>query len=160
VYVHVNWQHTVEELRTLYQQERDGKRRQRLHALWLIRQRQHTVAQVAALVGATEVTLHRWLNWYRAGGLATLDAHRVGQAGGVVARLSLEDQAVLAAYAGDGAFRTIDEVRQWVATTCGVTYSYWGMRSLLDRLHLHAKVPRPVNPKADPAAQAAWKKGA
>jgi hypothetical protein len=34
------------------------------------------------------------------------------------------------------------------------------MRSLLDQLHIHAKVPRPVNPKADPAVQAAWKKGA
>ena len=42
----------------------------------------------------------------------------------------------------------------------GLDYSYWGTRSLLDRLHIHAKVPRPFNPQTDPAAQAAWKQGA
>ncbi len=25
----------------------------------------------------------------------------------------------------------------------GVTYTYWGMRSVLDRCHLHAVLPRP-----------------
>lgn len=160
MYVKVDWQHTEVDLRKRYQRERDGKRRQRLHALWLMRQGQHTVAQVANLVGVTEGTLQRWLNWYRAGGLEALEAHRVGQAGGVVARVSLEEQALLAAYAGDGAFQTIDEVRQWLKQTYAVDYTDWGTRSLLDRLKIHAKVPRPLNPKTEAATQEAWKKGA
>lgn len=160
MYVKVAWQHSADELKALYRAECDGKRRQRLHALWLLRDGTRTMAEVGILVGSCERSVQRWLDWYRAGGLPTLDAHRLGQAGGVVARLSLEAQAILAAYAADGAFRTIDEVRQWVETTFDVSYSYWGMRSLLDRLHIHAKVPRPVNPKADLAVQEAWKKGA
>lgn len=160
MYVKVEWQHSATELKALYRAERDGRRRQRLHALWLMREGAHTMAEVGTLVGSCERSVQRWLDWYRAGGLPTLDTHRLGQAGGVVARVTLEDQAILAAYAADGTFRTIDEVRQWVEVTFGIAYSYWGMRSLLDRLKIHAKVPRPVNPKADPAAQAAWKKGA
>ena len=160
MYVKVDWQHGAEELKQLYQVERDGKRRQRLHALWLVREGQHTVATVGHLVGVSEQTMHHWLNWYRAGGLPALDQHRLGHAGGALVRLSLDDQALLAAYAVDGAFHTIAEAQQWVVETCGTTYTYWGMRSLLDRLKIHAKVPRPVNPKADPAVQDAWKKGA
>jgi transposase len=147
-------------LKALYTPEPDGRRRQRLHALWLIRQGTRTIVQVAEVVGVTEQTLQTWLNWYRQGGLPTLDAHRLGQGGGVVVRMSLDAQALLAAYAADGTFHTMDEARQWAETQCGVTYTYWGMRSLLDRLKIHAKVPRPVNPKADPAVQDAWKKGA
>ena len=160
MYINIDWQHTADELKALYQREQDGKRRQRLHALWLMRERTRTRDEVAAVVGAGERTVQRWLDWYRAGGLPTLDAHRLGQAGGVVARVSVDDQALLAAYAADGTFHTIDEARQWVEATCSVAYTYWGMRSLLDRLKIHAKVPRPVNPKADPAVQEAWKKGA
>lgn len=160
MYVKVNWQHTAEELKALYQAEHDGKRRQRLHTLWLLREGTRTMAEVAAVVGAGDRTLQRWVDWYRDGGLPTLDAHRLGQAGGVVARMTVDDQALLAAYAAEGTFHTIDEARQWAETQCGVVYTYWGMRSVLDRLKIHAKVPRPVNPKADPEAQAAWKKGA
>lgn len=160
MYVKVEWQHSLDELRALYCAERDGKRRQRLQALWLLREGSRTLAEVGAVVGSCERSVQRWLDWYRAGGVPALDQHRVGHAGGVIARLSLDDQALVAAYAADGAFHTIDEVRQWVADTLGVAYTYWGIRSLLDRLHIHAKVPRPVNPQTDPATQAAWKKGA
>ena len=102
----------------------------------------------------------RWLNWYRTGGLAEVQAHRLGVAGGVVARISLEQQDLLAAEAGFGGFRSIAEAQTWMREQLGITYTYWGARSLLDRLKIHAKVPRPVNPKTDPDAQAAWKKGA
>jgi len=160
VYVKVEWQQTEQELHTLFQQERDGKLRQRYQALWLVREGRSTEDEIAHLVGTTPGTIIRWLNWYRTGGLAEVQAHRQGVHGGVVAKVTLEDQAILAAYAADGAFRSIAEARQWVEDTCGVTYTYWGARSLLDRLKIHAKVPRPFNPKVDPDAQEAWKKGA
>ena len=82
------------------------------------------------------------------------------QGSGKVAWLSPEQQAQVVARSATGAFRTAAEVRQWVAATFGVTYSEGGMYALLGRLRIHPKVPRPVNPKADPVAQTEWKKGA
>jgi len=61
---------------------------------------------------------------YRTGGLAAICAHRLGIHGGVVARFSLEEQAILAAYTGTGMFQRIDDVRRWAAAFFGVTYSY------------------------------------
>ena len=42
----------------------------------------------------------------------------------------------------------------------GVRYTEWGMRSLLHRLKISPKVPRPLAANADLAAQEAWEKGA
>ena len=83
-----------------------------------------------------------------------------GRAGGVVARLTWDDYDLLAAYALDGAFRSIEEVRQFVGEEFGVPYTYWGIRSMLDRLGFVSLMPRPIAPQADPEAQEAWKKGA
>lgn len=160
MYVKVDWQHTADELHTLFQAERDGKLRQRYQALWLVQAGRLTQEESAHVVGTTKGSVIRWVNWYREGGLAGVQAHRLGVQGGVVARLSLEDQAILAGYAAAGEFACIADARQWAEGYFGVTYTYWGMRSLLDRLKIHAKVPRPVADGADRDAQAAWKKGA
>ena len=42
----------------------------------------------------------------------------------------------------------------------GISYTYWGMRSLCERLQIGKKVPRPQAENASSEAQAAWKKGA
>jgi transposase len=160
VYVKVNWAHSAEELRALYQAELDAKLRQRYHALWLVRQQHHTIDEIAAVLGVHRSTIIQWIAWYRQGGVEELQAHRVGRAGGVVARLTWDDYDLLAAYAIDGAFRSIEDVRQFVAEAFGVPYSYGGIRRLLARLHLVSVMPRPVSPKADPERQEAWKKGA
>jgi len=160
VYVKIEWTHTADELRALYQAETDGKLRQRYHAVWLLREQRMTLDEIAALLAVHPGTVIRWANWYRAGGVDALQAHRVGRAGGVTARLTLEDCAVVAAYAETGQFRSIAEVRHWVEDYFGVTYTYWGMRSVLDRCNLHAVLPRPLAPQADEDLQDAWKKGA
>lgn len=160
MYVKIDWTHSAAELAALYQAERDGKLRQRYHALWLLRLRQHTLDEIAALLGVHPSTLLAWIRWYRDGGLAEVTAHRVGRAGGVQAWLTLEDCAILAAYATTGMFRSIAEVRHWVEDYFGVSYTYGGMRSLLARYRLHAVLPRPLAPQADLDIQAAWKKGA
>lgn len=144
-------------LKTLYRKERRADVRPRLHALWLLRTGR-PVRAVAAVVGVHERTVQRWLQWYREGGVAALRAHR--QAGtGQPSLLTADQQAQVREQAATGAFRTAAEAQRWVAEQFGVAYRPGGMYALLGRLRIHPKVPRPVNPKADQVAQAAWKKG-
>ncbi len=145
-------------LRAAYRTERRADVRPRLHALWLLRGGR-SVRAVAQLVGVHERSVQRWLDWYRQGGVAALRAHR--QAGkGQPSFLTADQQAQLWDRAATGAFRTATEAQHWVAQQFGVHYRLGGMYALLGRLRIRPKVPRPANPKADQAAQAAWKKGA
>ena len=141
-----------------YQAEPVGEVRTRLPALWLLREGQ-SVKDTAAALGVHYRTVQRWLTDYRAGGVAAVTARRSG-GHGQPSRLTPEQEAAVRAQAATGAFRTAAEARRWIADRYGVTYGAGGIYSVLARLRLHPKVPRPVNPKADRAAQDAWKKGA
>jgi transposase len=155
----IDWRSEDDEgtLKAAYRSERRADVRPRLHALWLLRGGRG-VREVAALVGVHERSVQRWLGWYRDGGLTAVRAHR--QAGtGQPSFLTADQQAQLAEQAATGAFRTAAEAQRWVAQQFGVCYRPGGMYALLGRLRIHPKVPRPINPKADQAAQAAWKKG-
>ncbi len=144
-------------LKTAYRKERRTDVRPRLQALWLLRGGR-SVRAVAQLVGVHERTVQRWVGWYRDGGRAAVSGHH--QAGtGQPSFLTAVQQARLWEQAATGAFRTAAEAQQWVTEQFGVTYRPGGIYALLGRLRIHPKVPRPVNPKADQVAQAAWKKG-
>jgi transposase len=157
--VAVEWAEDADELYARYAAERDVPRRQRLQALWLVR-RGASVAEAGRLAGVGRRSVERWLGWYRAGGLAEVLRRVPGHgARGAPGRLSAEHQAQLLSKVREGAFRTYDEARDWVAEQLGVAYSYQGMYGVLARLEVHPKVPRPMAAKADPAAQAAWKGG-
>jgi len=145
-------------LKALYQTETRRDVRPRLHALWLLRSG-HRLREVAAGLGVHERNVQRWVGWDRTGGLPTVMAHR-RQGKGKRAFPRPEQQQHPVAQTATGAFRTAAEVRQWVAETFGVRYSEGGMYAILGRLRIHPRVPCPANPKADPAAQDAWKKGA
>ena len=49
-------------------QERNGHRRARYQALWLL-QRGHTLSEVSQTVGVDYRTVPRWVAWYRQDGL-------------------------------------------------------------------------------------------
>lgn len=145
-------------LKAAYQKEGRRDVRPRRHALWLLRTGR-PVRAVAEVVGVHERTVQRWLGWYRQDGVGTVVGHR--QAGrGQPAFLTAGQQAQLWEQSATGAFRTAAAAQQWIEARFGVRYRLGGMDALLGRLRIHPKVPRPVNPKADQAAQAAWKKGA
>lgn len=155
----VEWRESAAELYAQYTAERDVPRRQRLQALWLVRTGMR-VGEASQIAGVGQRTLERWLGWYRQGGLAAVLRRLPGHgARGQPGRLTPEQRARLVERASAGGFRTYDEARQWVAAQFGVAYSYQGMYSVLARLGVHPKVPRPMAAKADPAAQAAWKRG-
>jgi transposase len=155
----VEWQaeDTVAALRSAYQREGEGAIRQRLHGLWLLRSG-WGLGAVAAALGAHYRTVQRWVDWYRAGGVAAVRAHRMG-GHGQPAFLSAEAQTAVADAVATGRFRTAAEVGDWIAETYGVRYRPGGLASLLERLQCAPKVPRPVHEKADLAEQDRFKKG-
>jgi transposase len=155
----VDWQDDEATLRQRYRREADAELRPRWQALWLLRQGR-SATEAAALVGVHRRSVQRWLSWYRQGGLAAVARHRQGGRQGRTAYLSAEQQAALHAATAQGTIRTVGEAVRWVEQQCGVRYTGWGMRSLLHRLKIRKKVPRPLAAKADLEVQEAWEKGA
>ncbi len=155
----IDWQEDELTLGQRYRAEPLPELRTRWHALWLLRQGR-SVTETAALVGVHRCSLQRWLGWYRQGGLAAVARHRQGGRQGRTAYLTAEQQTQLHAATAQGTIRTVGEAVRWVEQQFGVRYTGWGMRSLLHRLEIRKKVPRPLAAQADLEAQEAWKRGA
>ena len=144
-------------LHARYRRERRADVRPRVHGLWLVRAGR-SAREAAEVLGVHERTVTRWLEWYRAGGLAAVEGRHAGGQG-APSFLTPEQRAELAAEVATGRFRTAAEIRRWVLERWGVAYTEGGMYALLARLRCAPKVPRPVHEKADTVAQARWKKG-
>jgi len=153
----MEWQEDEATLKLLYQQEKDHQNRTRLQALWYLRQGR-MIGEAAELVGVHYRTVQDWVAWYRQGGIDEVLSHRHGGSRSLERRLSPEQEAELKELAEAGEIRTIWDGVQW-AEEREVSYTYWGMRWVFDRLELRKKVPRPRNPKACAQQQEAWKKG-
>lgn len=155
----VEWKESAEGLYKRYCAERDVERRKRLQALWRVRQGE-TETEAARQAGVGRRTLARWLSWYRSGGLDEVLCRVPGHgAQGKPCRLTASQQEELVERCGRGEFRTTGEVRRWVEHEWGACYRESGMYSVLSRLEIHPRVPRPRAEKADPQVQNAWKKG-
>ena len=154
----IKWQEEAEELKELYQKEKDHQNRTRLHALWLIRTEQ-SMSKVAPIVGVHYRTVQEWIAWYRIGGVAEVLKHRRGGHGGVKSRLTEGQEEELVSRSKAGEIHSIWDGVDWAAKEHQVSYTYWGMRSVFRRLDLAKKVPRPKSPKASEEDQEAWKKG-
>ena len=151
---------TAAALRQRYLAEGEGAVRTRLHALWLLRQPAAgwTPTTVAAALGVQRSTVQLWLKWYREGGLAEVCRRRKGGVG-KPSYLTPAQQAAVVAAAATGQFATAQAVRDWIEDQFGVVYTVGSMYTLLPRLGIRLKTPRPRHTQADPQAQAAWKKG-
>ena len=149
---------TVEALLVRYRAEKVLELRPRWQALWLLR-RGKLRSEVADFLGIHPRTLRDWVAWYRQGGCAAVAQHREGGRGGGMPRLTAEEIEQVRERAARGELRTIGEAGEWVKQEFGATYTYWGIRSVLDRMQVHPRVPRPLAAKADPAVQEAWKRG-
>lgn len=156
--LHIPWRQSAQTLFQRYRREQDPQLRQRWQALWLLRDGR-SLGQVATVIGVHYVTVQRWVAWYRQGGLEELRRHRRGGPG-KPSYLSRQQQQRLRQEAQRGNFFSAQDVRAWVHEHFGVVYSRWGIYSLLRRVELRKKVPRPPAAKAALSAQRAWKKGA
>ena len=132
----MNWgtEETPEFFRALYRAERDGKTKERLQALWLLRQG-WTATQVAAVIAVHPRTVHRWARWHRDGGLAEVLARRQG-GGGRKPYLDDEEMTLVGWEVESGRFDTAKDVRNYIDTQCGKPYSMSGVYSLLRRIKM------------------------
>lgn len=154
----IEWQDDAEALGAAYRAAKDTQSRQRLQALWLIRQGK-PMTETAKIVGVHYRTVQEWVSWYRQGGIEAFLARRHGGSRVHSRRLSAEQEAELKENADAGEIHRIEDGVRWAQENHQVDYTYWGMRHVFARLGLRQKVPRPRNPKASEADQEAWKKG-
>ena len=97
---------------------------------------------VAGAVGVSRNAVQQWLRWYRTGGLAEVRSHRRGGPG-KPSFLTPVQQKQVVAEAAKGGFRTAQAVRDWIEEQLGVVYTVRSMYTLLPRLGIRLKVPRP-----------------
>ncbi len=141
-------QESADDLKHRLQQERDPRKRQRLHLLYLIasgqaRRRTHA----AQLLGVERTTIGRWLTQYTQGGLtALLDLYvPAGKAPALTPDQLAQLQQRLAQPDG---FASYGEIQQWLATTFGVQMGYHAVHTLVhDKLRARPKVARPSHEK-------------
>ncbi len=125
-------------------QERDPRKRQRLHMLYLLASGQATNrSAVATLLGLDRNTVGRWLTQYRDGGLAALLAVYV-PAGKRPALTPAQVAQLRQRLEQPDGFASYGEIQQWIATTLGVQMGYHAVHTLVhDKLRARPKVARP-----------------
>lgn len=156
--VQIDWQDEEAALKRLYLTEKEAVIKPRLHLLWLVRSGKQ-VKEATEMVGCHSRTAQQWLAWYRQGGVNTVRVKKGGNYKGAPSRLSAEQVQALISRANTDGFESGLAVRDYIAQTFDVTYTVGSIYSLLKRLKVKKKVPRPMNVKADRATQDAYKKG-
>jgi transposase len=154
---------TVKQLQAKYRACRHPVEKVRWHAIWLLARTDEprTPAQVAAVVGLSDVTVRAILHRWNASGPAGLTDGRKGN--GSQPKLSTRRRdalyAALQERPRDGGLWTGPKVARYVRNRWRVEVGpVTGWRWLVD-LGFTLQVPRPSHPKsADPPTRRAWKK--
>src|SRR3712207_1690666 len=151
---------TLHELETRYRTAKDPVVRSHWQAIWLLAQG-WTSAQVAAITGYTVNwvrTLARRYNHLGPAGLEDRRHRNPGAAGLVSAAQRAALATALTQPPPDGGVWTGPKAAAWLATALGRHVHPQRGWETLRRLGWTSKVPRPRHAKADPTAQAAFKK--
>ena len=129
-------------LKQQMQGERDAKRQQRLHALYLIQSGQATTrGRVAELLGVHRNTVGSWLARYEAGGLMALLA--IERPPGRVPTLNAAQREQLqTALSRPEGFASYGAIQRWIADELQVEMPYATVHHLV-RYQLGAKLKRP-----------------
>ena len=141
----------ADDLKQRLQQERDQRKGQRLHMLYLLASGQaKNRSAVAALLGVERNTVGRWLRQYRDGGLAALLAVYVPA--GKRPALTPDQLAQLRERLEQPqGFASYGEIQQWLASTFGVQMGDHAVHTLVhDKLRARPKVARPSHEKKVP----------
>lgn len=131
---------TEQELKELLAQQREGRLKERVQALyWLKSQQVEQLRAVAKLLGRDTATLYRWCERYRDGGLQRLlelDYHQAGRPGALPAAVS---QALRVRLQDPQGFASYGAVQRWLAHEYGLELKYKTVHRIV-RYRLKAKL--------------------
>jgi transposase len=152
---------SVDELEARYRRARDPVARSHLRIVWLLVSGVPT-AEVARATGYSVTWVREVAGRYRAGGPDALGDHRHANPG-APPLLDAAQQArlreALGGPAPDGGLWTGRKVAAWMADLLGRAVGEQRGWEWLRRLGFTPQRPRPAETRADPDAQAAFKKG-
>lgn len=151
----------IDDLERRYRAARDPVARTHWQIVWLVASGR-SCGEAAAVVGYSVDWVRQVVGRYNGSGPAALGDRRHANPG-AAPLLSLEQQAELrAALAGpapDGGLWTCRTVATWMATRLGRPVGEVRGWEYLRRLGFSPQRPRPHETRADPVAQAAFKRG-
>jgi transposase len=138
----------ADDLKHMFLHERDSRKRQRLHMLYLLASGQVTRhSHLAPLLGRNRSTISSWLSLYEHGGLDALLAIYIPQGKPPALSPDQLDHLKQRLEQPDG-FASYGEVQQWIADTFGVQMGYHAVHTLVhDKLNARPKVARPRHEK-------------
>lgn len=149
------------ELEARYRGARDPVARSHWQIIWLLTDGMATV-EVARVTGYSVNWVRELARRYREDGPAGLGDRRHGNPGGAPLLSPAQQAALQVALAGpapDGGLWTCRKVATWIGTTIGREVAEVRGWEWMRRLGFTPQRPRPRETRADPAAQAAFKKG-
>jgi transposase len=151
----------VDELERRYRRARDPVARSHWQIVWLLALGTRT-AEVCRVTGYCANRVREVARRYREGGPEALGDRRQANPGAPPLLPPADQEALRQALAGpapDGGLWTGRKVAAWIAARIGRPVSEQRGWEYLVRLGFSPQRPRPKETRADPAAQAAFKKG-
>ena len=144
---------SAEEIKEQMNRQLQAKGKERLQALYLLKTGQcQQIIKVAALLGRSRSTVHRWLDDYQQGGLPKL----IGPGKKPGRKRKIPDWAVKQLekrLQEPRGFQSYLEIQQWLHSECGLDVKYHVVYELVRyRLGAKRKRPRPVNQNQDSTA--------
>jgi putative transposase len=157
--VKINITETESDLKKLLKQQKTAYALSRLQALYLLKTQQvETVQHLAVVLGKSRVTVQRWLQRYREGGLDRLleQHHSTGRP--KIISQSVRERLLLELAQPEG-FDSYGEVQTWLKASEGIEASYKVVHDTVHyQLKAKLKVPRPSSTKQSPQAPENFKK--
>jgi transposase len=147
------------DLKALLASQKTASGKERVQFLYLLKsQAVLSIQQAAELLGRHRVTLQKWAQRYREGGLEGLLEHR--KKSGRPSRLTDSTREALEArLEKPEGFGSYEEIQEWLAREQGIEASYSTVhRWVRYELGAKLKVPRPVSELQDAESLAAYKK--
>lgn len=152
-------QQSEADLKQLLGQQKTASDSGRIQLLYLLKSGQvKTVQDAAILLGRNRVTLQKWLNRYRGGGLVEL-LEKKARSGRPRAIPQWAEAALQKRLQEPQGFNGYQEICDWLSTQLGICAAYKTVHQLVHyRLQSSPKVPRPVSVEQSSEAMNAYKK--
>jgi transposase len=136
-----------------------GPTRERLLAVQMALQGQHSLQEIATAIGRARSTIQQWLSAYRSGGVEKLLYDARHDNPGRPSELSGLAEAQLREGLKSGRWRNVPQIQRWLQQAHGIGLALSSLYDRLGKAGARLRVPRPSHIKKDPAATAEFRTG-